>query len=50
MSDTIIGVTRAAREAGAAAGQVNGLAEQIGTQAETLRANVDGFLTKIRAA
>jgi len=50
MSTSILGVTRAAGEAGAAAGQVLALAEDLGTQAETLRANVDNFLAKIRAA
>ena len=50
MASTIGGVTRAAGETGAAAGRVLGLAQELGTQTETLRANVDGFVTKIRAA
>jgi methyl-accepting chemotaxis protein len=50
MSSSIAGVTRAAGETGTAAAQVLGLAQALGTQAETLRANVDGFLAKIRAA
>jgi|GEM_PF-2370404 uncharacterized protein YoxC len=50
MSTSIGGVTRAAGEAGTAAGQVLTLADKLGTQADTLRANVEGFLTRIRAA
>ena len=50
MASTIGGVTRAAGETGAAAGRVLGLAQELGTQTETLRANVDGFVAKIRAA
>lgn len=50
MSVSIHGVTRAAGEAGTAAGQVLALAEDLGAQADTLRANVDNFLVKIRAA
>ena len=50
MSNSIVGVTRAAGEAGTAAGQVLVLADKLGTQAETLRTNVDHFLARIRAA
>ena len=50
MSNSIVGVTRAAGEAGTAAGQVLVLADTLGTQAETLRTNVDHFLARIRAA
>jgi methyl-accepting chemotaxis protein len=50
MSGSISGVTRAAGAAGTAAGEVLVLADELGTQAETLRSNVEGFLGRIRAA
>jgi methyl-accepting chemotaxis protein len=50
VSNTIAGVNQAAGETGAAASQVLSSAEELGRQAETLRADVDGFLAKIRAA
>ncbi len=50
MTSSISGATRAAGEVGTAAGQVAGLADELGAQTETLRANVDHFLASIRAA
>jgi methyl-accepting chemotaxis protein len=50
MSGSIGGVTRATGEAGTAAGQVLVLADELGAQADTLRSNVEGFLSRIRAA
>jgi methyl-accepting chemotaxis protein len=50
MSNSIVGVTRAAGEAGSAAGKVLVLADKLGDEAETLRTNVDNFLARIRAA
>jgi methyl-accepting chemotaxis protein len=50
MSNSIVGVTRAAGEAGTAAGQVLALADKLGDEAETPRTNVDNFLVRIRAA
>jgi methyl-accepting chemotaxis protein len=50
VSSIIAGVNQAAGETGAAASQVLASAEELGRQAETLRADVDGFLAKIRAA
>ncbi len=50
VSSNIGGVTLAASETGAAAAQVLGSSSELGKQAETLRSEVDDFLTKIRAA
>ncbi|HZB91147.1 MAG TPA: methyl-accepting chemotaxis protein [Stellaceae bacterium] len=50
VSSNIAGVNRAAGETGAAASQVLASAEQLGRQSETLRADVNRFLEKIRAA
>jgi methyl-accepting chemotaxis protein len=46
----IEGVTRAAGETGTAATQLLGAAGDLSHQAETLRGDVDGFLTNVRAA
>ena len=50
MSDTIGEVAQVAIKAGTAAGRVLALSRQLGTQSETLRSHVDGFLGKIQAA
>ena len=50
VSSNITGVTRAAGETGSAATQVLGSAGALSRQAETLRAQVDEFLTTVRAA
>ena len=50
VSSNIVGVNQAAAETGAAAGMVLTAAEELGKQAETLRADVDKFLANIRAA
>jgi len=50
VSSNIVGVNQAAGETGAAANQVLVSAEELGKQAETLRADVDSFLANIRAA
>ena len=50
VSASIGTVTRAAGETGAASSQVLTSASALGTQAESLRAKVDGFLSEIRAA
>jgi methyl-accepting chemotaxis protein len=50
VSSNIAGVNRAAGETGAAASQVLASAEQLGRQSEILRADVNSFLEKIRAA
>jgi methyl-accepting chemotaxis protein len=50
VSSNIGGVTQAASETGAAAAQVLESSGELGQQAETLRAEVDDFLAKIRAA
>ncbi len=50
VSQNIIGVNQGAAETGAAAGQVLNSASDLSRQAETLRGDVDDFLTKIRAA
>ena len=50
VSANIGGVTQAASETGAAAAQVLESSGELGKQAETLRAEVDDFLAKIRAA
>lgn len=50
VSSNIAGVNRAAGETGAAASQVLSSAEDLGRQSETLRADINSFLEKIRAA
>jgi methyl-accepting chemotaxis protein len=50
VSSNIVGVNQAASETGAASNQVLASAEELGKQAETLRADVDSFLANIRAA
>ncbi|MDR3437771.1 cache domain-containing protein [Telmatospirillum sp.] len=50
VSKTIIGVNQAAVETGATSNRVLASAENVGRQAEALRADVDNFLAKIRAA
>jgi len=50
VSANIVGVNQAAAETGAAADQVLTSAEELGRQAETLRADIDSFLAEIRAA
>jgi methyl-accepting chemotaxis protein len=50
VSSTIAGVNQAAAESGARAAQVLASAAELGTRGDTLRADVDGFLAKIRAA
>jgi methyl-accepting chemotaxis protein len=50
VSSNIVGVNQAAAETGAAASQVLLSAEELGRQAEMLRADVDSFLAHIRAA
>jgi methyl-accepting chemotaxis protein len=50
VSDKIDGVTAAAAHTGEAAGQVLGSAKELAKQSERLRAEVDRFLSKVRAA
>jgi methyl-accepting chemotaxis protein len=50
VSANIAGVTRSTGEAGAAAEHVRGAADELARQSETLRAQVDSFLTKVRVA
>ena len=50
VSQNIAGVNRAASSTGAAASQVLGSADDLGKQAEMLRAEVDQFFARIRAA
>jgi methyl-accepting chemotaxis protein len=50
VSSNIAGVTQAASETGAAAQQVLSSASELSKQSETLRAEVDSFLAKIRAS
>ena len=50
VSSTIGGVSQGANATGEAATQVLSAAAELGRKAETLRAEVGGFLTKIRAA
>ncbi|MDC7788696.1 HAMP domain-containing methyl-accepting chemotaxis protein [Rhodoplanes sp. TEM] len=50
LSDNIAGVRSCAGETGTAAGGVRSSAETLTVQSDTLRARVDQFLTKIRAA
>jgi methyl-accepting chemotaxis protein len=50
VSSNIVGVSTASAEAGAAATQVLGASEALRREAEVLRAEIDAFLTNIRAA
>ncbi len=50
VTETIAGVNQTAGETGAAAAQVLTMAGELGKRAETLRREVDGFLTNIRSA
>ncbi len=50
VSDNIAGVTQAASEAGASASQVLDAANGLTQQSDNLRAEVDRFLTEVRAA
>lgn len=50
VSTTIVSVDQAAGETGAAANLVLSSAGELAKQAKTLRVNLDGFLTKVRAA
>ncbi len=50
VSSTIGGVSQGANATGAAAGQVLSAATELGMKAESLRAEVGGFLSKMRAA
>ncbi|AWK88054.1 methyl-accepting chemotaxis protein [Azospirillum thermophilum] len=47
---TIVGVTEAAEETGTAAAKVRAAAGSLSEQADSLRRNVEGFLTAIKAA
>ncbi len=50
VSSNIVGVSTASAEAGAAASQVLGASEALRREADVLRAEIDAFLTNIRAA
>jgi methyl-accepting chemotaxis protein len=50
VSSNIVGVTEAARETGAAAGQVLTSAEELSQLANRLRGEVGRFLDQVRAA
>jgi methyl-accepting chemotaxis protein len=50
VSTNIVGVTKAANDTGAASTQVLGAAGELSKQSESLRGQVDAFLSKIRAA
>ncbi|HEX4194316.1 MAG TPA: methyl-accepting chemotaxis protein [Stellaceae bacterium] len=50
VSSNIVGVTKAANDTGAASTQVLGAAGELSKQSESLRGEVDTFLSKIRAA
>ena len=50
VSSNIAGVTKAAGDTGAAAGQVLGSAKDLARQSESLRQEVDKFLSDVRAA
>jgi len=50
VSANITGVTKAATDTGAAASQVLGAAGELSKQSETLHAQVDAFIAKVRAA
>jgi len=48
VSSNITGVTQAVAETGTAATEIQGAAEELSRQSETLRTEVDGFLDSIR--
>ena len=50
VSSNITGVTKAATDTGAAAGQVLGASGELSTQSEALGAKVDAFIARIRAS
>ena len=50
VSKNIVAVTQASGEVGSAAAQMNGAASELARQAETLAAEVDKFIHKVRAA
>jgi methyl-accepting chemotaxis protein len=50
VSSNIVGVSNASTEAGAAAGEVLGASDALRREAEVLRAEIDAFLSNIRAA
>jgi methyl-accepting chemotaxis protein len=50
VSTNIVGVTKAANDTGAASTQVLGAAGELSKQSESLRGQVDSFLSKIRVA
>jgi methyl-accepting chemotaxis protein len=50
VSSNIAGVTQAAAETGGAAKQMLGAAQELAQQSDTLRTEVDRFLSRIRAA
>ncbi len=50
VSSNIAGVTKAAGDTGVASSKLLGASSELANQAATLRARVDGFLAKIRAA
>jgi methyl-accepting chemotaxis protein len=50
VSSNISGVSKAVNDTGAAAGQVQTSAAELARQGETLRVEVDWFLSNIRAA
>jgi methyl-accepting chemotaxis protein len=50
VSSNITGVNQAANDTGAAATEINSAAGELSVQSETLRAEVDKFLTDVRAA
>ena len=50
MSSNIAGVNQAVSETGTAAGQVLSLASELAKQGELLRAEIDKFLSEVRAA
>ena len=50
VSSNIVGVSDASSEAGAAANDVLGASSSLRREAETLRTQIDGFLSEIRAA
>jgi methyl-accepting chemotaxis protein len=50
VNTNISGVTQAAQETGSAASEVLSAAQELGRQSDELRAQIDGFLQKIRTA
>ncbi|QIG97005.1 methyl-accepting chemotaxis protein [Bradyrhizobium sp. 6(2017)] len=50
VSSNIVGVSTASAEAGAAAGEVLSASDALRREADVLRSEIDGFLSKIRAA